>query len=278
MSAWFRCLANLFTNREIKQIRLHLKKTSKTMRSHLIILGTGTCQITKRRMASSVLLDLGELKVVYDFGHGICQRILEAGYKNNDINHIILSHFHPDHFSDLIPVLHASSYSKTESRTHDLNIYGPVGAKKLINGLVGLVRPGELILQKQYNVSVREITENTIEINGFTFDFIELPPREPIENRGLRFEINRRIYAITGDSKYHQQEIDFLKNAFLGIINSGVLTDEEIVDLAVKTQVQKLVCSHLYRELDREKLQKEAERQGYKGEIIVGEDLMSFEL
>jgi len=248
------------------------------MKNRLIILGTGTCQIQRERMASSVLIDLGETKILYDIGRGICQRIIEAGYKLSETDHIILSHFHPDHFSDLIPFLHASSYSKIEPRTHDLNIYGPIGTKKLIDGLVGLVRPDELILQKQYNVNVREITENTIKINGFNFDFIELPPREPIENRGLRFEINGKVYAITGDSKYHQQEIDFLKNAFLGIINSGVLTDAEIVELAAKTQVQKLICSHFYRDLDRDKLQKEAEKKGYRGEIVIAQDLISFDL
>lgn len=248
------------------------------MKNRLIILGTGTCQIQKERMASSVLIDLGIIKVLYDIGRGTCQRIIEAGYKLSEIDHIILSHFHPDHFSDLIPFLHASSYSKIDPRTHDLNIYGPIGTKKLIGGLTELVRPDELILQKQYNVNIREITENTIKINGLTFDFAELPPREPIENRGLRFETNGKVYAITGDSKYHQQEIDFLKNAFLGIINSSILTDEEIVDLAVKTNAKKLICSHLYRVLDREKLQKEAERQGYKEEIIIAKDLMSFDL
>lgn len=97
------------------------------MQNRLIILGTGTCQIQKERMASSVLLDLGKSKVVYDFGRGVCQRITEAGYKISDIDHIILSHFHPDHFSDLIPFLHASSFSKVEPRRHDLNIYGPAG-------------------------------------------------------------------------------------------------------------------------------------------------------
>ena len=90
------------------------------MKNRLIILGTGTCQIQRERMASSVLIDLGETKILYDIGRGICQRIIEAGYKLSETDHIILSHFHPDHFSDLIPFLHASSYSKIEPRTHDL--------------------------------------------------------------------------------------------------------------------------------------------------------------
>lgn len=141
-----------------------------------------------------------------------------------------------------------------------------------------MVRPNELIFHEQYNANIHEITENIIKINGFNFDFIELPPREPIENRGLRFEINGKIYAITGDSRYQQQEIDFLKNAFMGIINVGILTDEVIIDLAVKTQAQKFICSHLYRELNKEKLQKEAEGKGYKGEIVIAQDLMSFNL
>ena len=83
-----------------------------------------------------------------------------------------------------------------------------------------------------------------------------------------------RRYALTGDSSFHQEEIDFLAGRELAVIDSGHLSDEEIVELAARTQARRLVCSHLYRELDAAALNARAAEAGYTGELIVGEDGM----
>jgi len=140
------------------------------MRGKITTLGTGTCQIQKHRMASSVLVDLGNLKFVYDFGRGTIQRLLEAGLAHNDINHIILSHFHPDHLSDIIPFLHAASWSRIDPRTKDLNIYGPLGIKALINKIINLFNPGDLA-RGPYRLNVYEIAKDK-----FSIDIHEIYP------------------------------------------------------------------------------------------------------
>ncbi|GCE19816.1 MBL fold metallo-hydrolase [Dictyobacter kobayashii] len=71
--------------------------------SSLTLLGTGTCQIEYERRASSVLLELEQTHILFDCGHGIVQRLLEVGLPHHQLSHVILSHFHPDHVSDLIP-------------------------------------------------------------------------------------------------------------------------------------------------------------------------------
>jgi ribonuclease BN (tRNA processing enzyme) len=94
----------------------------------------------------------------------------------------------------------------------------------------------------------------------------------------LRFEWKGKRYAITGDSNFHEQEIAFLKDVDLAVIDSGHIEDDEIVQLAVASQARTIVCSHLYREIDAPRLQALAEKAGYTGTIIVGRDLMSFVL
>src|SRR5215472_9523073 len=100
--------------------------------SSLTLLGTGTCQIEHERRASSVLLELDQTYVLFDCGHGVVQRLLEAGVRHNQLQHIVLSHFHPDHVSDLVPFLQAGAWSRDDPRTTDVHIYGPVGVKKLV--------------------------------------------------------------------------------------------------------------------------------------------------
>lgn len=242
--------------------------------SSMILLGTGTCQIEYERRASSVLLELDGMLILFDCGHGIVQRLLDVGIKHNEINHVVLSHFHPDHVSDLVPLLHAGAWTQRNPRTTDLQIYGPVGAQNLIDGLMKVFGPNSL-QKPTYNIVVHELTGEQFSIGPYSFESVSLPPAG---NRGLRFEWNGRRYAITGDSHFHDEEVAFLKEVDLAIIDSGHLQDEEIVQLATASQAKTIVCSHLYRELNAEHLQERAEHAGYKGTMLVGRDLMAFVL
>ena len=242
--------------------------------SSITLLGTGTCQIEYERRASSVLLDIDGLPILFDCGHGTVQRLLEAGIQHNQLNHIILSHFHPDHVSDLIPLLHAAAWSRRNPRSTNLHIYGPAGTQKLVDGLMSVFGAASFT-QPSYAVQLHEVTEGPFEIDTRHFEFISLPPAN---NHGLRFTWNGKRYAITGDSHFHEQEIAFLSQVDLAVIDSGHPSDAEIVELAVRSQAKVIVCSHLYRELDAINLQSLASDAGYRGTIVIGRDLMSFVL
>ncbi len=240
--------------------------------SSLTLLGTGTCQIEHERRASSVLLELDHMHILFDCGHGIVQRLLEVGVQHNHLHHVVLSHFHPDHVSDLIPLLQAGAWSQRDPRSADLHIYGPPGVQKLIDGLKQVFGPNSF-QQASYAVIVHEIAEEHFTIGPHRFEFLSLPPAG---NHGLRFSRHGRRYAITGDSYFHEQEIAFLSGVELAIIDSGHITDQQIVELAIASQARHIVCSHLYRAIDAARLQVEAELGGYTGTILVGHDLLSF--
>lgn len=242
--------------------------------SNITLLGTGTCQIEFERRASSVLIQLDALPVLFDCGHGVVQRLLEAGIQHNELNHIVVSHFHPDHVSDLIPFLHAGAWSRRNARTADLHIYGPPGIQHIIDGFRDIFGASS-IQQPTYDILVHEVAGERFSIGAHEFDFISLPPAG---NHGLRFVWHDRRYAITGDSNFHEHEITFLHKVDLAIIDSGHLEDDEIVQLAAASQAKTIVCSHHYRQIDASKLQALAEKVGYEGTIMVGRDLMSFVL
>lgn len=248
--------------------------------SSLTLLGTGTCQIEHERRASSVLLELDHTHILFDCGHGVIQRLLEVGVSHHQVSHIVLSHFHPDHVSDLVPLLQAGAWSRHDPRTSDLHIYGPVGVKRLLHGLFQLFSPNSF-QQPTYQVLVHELSEKAKEftigpigpLGSHCFEFLSLPPAS---NHGLRFQWRGRRYALTGDSYFHPEEIAFLENVDLAVIDSGHIEDNDIVDLAVASQARTIICSHLYREINAKQLQAEAESKGYQGTILVGRDLLSF--
>jgi ribonuclease BN (tRNA processing enzyme) len=125
--------------------------------SSITLLGTGTCQIEFERRASSVLLELDGMPILFDCGHGIVQRLLEAGFQHNEVDHIVVSHFHADHVSDLIPFLQAGAWSRSNPRRSDLHIYGPVGVQKLIDGFMNVFGPSGL-QQHSYSIDLHEVT------------------------------------------------------------------------------------------------------------------------
>ena len=244
------------------------------MPNRIVLLGTGTCQLQQDRMASSVLIELDGLRLVFDFGRGIAQRLTQIGLRQDDIEHVVLSHFHPDHLSDLIPFLQAASWSRIDPRQRDLHIYGPLGVEVQLMRLLGLFGPDQLT-REHFRVRLHEVRTHRIDIGEHRFEFGDLPPAG---NHGLKFSHGGKTYAMTGDSSFHDQEITFLNEVDLAIIDAGHLDDREIVELAVRSKAHQIVCSHLYRELDIQALNQQAQDSGYRGRLVLGHDLMSFEL
>jgi ribonuclease BN (tRNA processing enzyme) len=215
------------------------------------------------------------VRIVFDFGRGVADRLAELGLGQDHIEHIVLSHFHPDHLSDLVPFLHAAHASRVDPRRRDLHLYGPPGLAARIRGMLAAFALEAALAEEEYELLFHEVGEGVHEIAGREFVFAVLPP---LENQGLKFACSGKTCALTGDSEFHEQAIRFLRGVDLAVIDAGHLGDEEIVELATATQAGRLVCSHLYRELDQGALAARATKRGYTGELVVGRDRQTFQI
>lgn len=254
----------------------------------VILLGTGTCQLLEERRASSVLVEVAGVRVVYDMGRGIADRLAHLGLRQDDVRHVVLSHFHPDHVSDLIPFLQAGAWSRIDPRTTDLHLWGPMGLEAQMHRLLGLF-PADNLTRRSWRVHLHELRDDEqargddglpyFEIEGVRFGWPDLPPAD---NHGLVFQAalggdpgGRRLrVALTGDSLLHDALVDALGGCDVAVFDSGHLTDEEIVELMVRARTPRLVASHVYRELDVEGLLGRARERGFVGSLEVGRDLM----
>jgi ribonuclease BN (tRNA processing enzyme) len=72
------------------------------------ILGSGTGVPSLSRSACALLAETAGARVLFDCGPGTMRRLLEAGCGIFDLTHIFLSHFHPDHTAELVPLLFAT--------------------------------------------------------------------------------------------------------------------------------------------------------------------------
>ena len=73
----------------------------------LIILGSGTCVPSLKRSAPGYYLHAEDWQALVDCGSGTLLQLERAGKSYKDIDAVFITHGHPDHFADLMPLVHA---------------------------------------------------------------------------------------------------------------------------------------------------------------------------
>lgn len=96
------------------------------MTTGLQVLGSGGPLADDDRAGSGYLVWIdGKARLLIDSGSGIFTRFGASGADFNDLDAILLSHFHVDHVADLDALLMSGSFS---ARTRPLTIVGPTGS------------------------------------------------------------------------------------------------------------------------------------------------------
>lgn len=91
-------------------------------------LGTGQLA-TKRRCTSFIVND----SILFDIGNGTVAGLIENGLDVSNIKVIVISHFHADHFGDIVYFFHRRSIQGLTDK--QLMIIGPKGLKQKAIGL-----------------------------------------------------------------------------------------------------------------------------------------------
>jgi ribonuclease BN (tRNA processing enzyme) len=133
------------------------------MMNRLTILGSGSTNLIPGQGAASALVELDGTRLVFDMGRGTASRLAESRLRQDDIQHLFLSHFHPDHVTDLHPYLHAASWSQLDRRTKDLNIYGREGTKDFIAKMFSVFDWKEELM-RGFKVRVHEVQPGPLKI------------------------------------------------------------------------------------------------------------------
>ena len=98
----------------------------------LMVIGSGTISLSPTRGCAAYLVEAGELRILLDAGPGAAHTMARHGMDWWGVTHIVLSHFHLDHISDLPVLIFAFRHARLEPRTAPLTIIGPPGTKDLI--------------------------------------------------------------------------------------------------------------------------------------------------
>lgn len=244
----------------------------------LTVLGSGTCVPSLKRNAPGYLLEADGRQVLIDCGSGTLLQLEKAGKGFKDIDAVFITHLHPDHFADLMPLIHALISTPKFNREKELIIAGPEGFKKYYED--ALVP----ILSKREFIRLVEI-KNKFELAPFLVHSIKTVHIGA--SLAFRFEVGEKSIVFTGDADYDQGLIDFSNNADLLIADSsfphankatGHLSAKECGLVAEKAGVKKLILSHIYPVDSPDSDRLEECREVFSGDVELAEDLMEIEI
>lgn len=227
------------------------------------------------RACSSYLVENGETRLLLDCGNGSLsntQRVCDLA----DLDAVLLSHLHPDHFVDLFGLYYALRFHP--SGQQQVPVYAPAGTEAFLRQMLGddgaryfgdvfvfhTVAAGEAL----------QLGELTVRLTA---------ANHPIETLAARVEEGGQAIAYSADTHVSADVVDAARGADLFVCDATWLTragpfpagihctGEEAGQMAADAGAARLVITHVVPSNNAAEVAAEAARR-YEGEIVIAED------
>ncbi|MAF48196.1 MAG: MBL fold metallo-hydrolase [Rhodospirillales bacterium] len=271
----------------------------------ITLLGTGTPTPNPDRRGPSQVIHAGAENILVDCGSGVVTRLHETGIRPPEINHLLITHHHSDHYIDLDHFI-ITRWIFGDDRP--LNVYGPPRQKEMIENIMRL-HEYDLKIRVAHQGTARPLPEvivhefdegEVLELDGLkvTAFRVEHPPIDYAF--GFRFDAKDRGIVLSGDTRpcenlvKHAHGADLLVHECMHaakmpfIPGSGWESAEqrleamalyhtfpEQIGMVARDAAPKLlVTSHMNPISIAEEL-REIIGRDYSGPLTIGEDLMT---
>lgn len=270
----------------------------------ITLLGTGCPQVSTRRYGPASLLCTDTRQFLIDCGSGVTQRLLAAGTSGRQIDAVLLTHLHSDHIVDLFQLIISSWH---QGRDRPQRIFGPVGTRQYMKGLMALWKPEldqRIAHEKRGSTEALELEVTEVEpgriIQDGDLSVIAVPVRhQPVKAAfGYVFADARHKVAFSGDTAYCPELIQAAKDAdalvhecfihremlalpgrspeTLANVASYHTLSTEVGKVAGQAHAACLILNHFVPvAFDQAALLADV-RADFAGPVLVGEDLMQF--
>jgi len=246
--------------------------------AELVIIGSGTGIPSLKRASPATLIVDEDLRILIDSGSGTLRGLLKVGATYANLDLLLYTHIHPDHITDLVPILFACKYSELPRQT-DLSIIGGPGFESHFEKLKGIY--GKWIEPQYYNLTIKELVENAL-----LFKTLKITSKSVAHNPeivGYRIQLkNGKSITLSGDTDYCYNIVSLASDTDILILEcsfpdemkvEGHLTPDLAGRIASESHSKKLILTHLYPVCDRYDILGQC-RNRFNGEIVIAEDLM----
>lgn len=183
----------------------------------LTVIGSGDAFGSGGRFNTCFHLATGAKRVLIDCGASTHVALNARSIDPNEIDAIILSHLHGDHFG-AIPFLMLDGQFLRQ-RQRPLTFAGPPGATERINALLEVFFPGSTKSKWRFPWSVIEIPlETETDILGLKVFSREVVHSSGAPSTGLRVSDGKKLFAYSGDSQWTEAIVPIADGADLFIV------------------------------------------------------------
>ncbi len=245
------------------------------------VLGSAGSHPGNGRACSSYLISAGDHHLLLDCGNGSVANLIDA-VDPADLDAVIISHLHPDHFVDLYGLHYALRFHENGAKKVD--VYAPSGASELLTSLLLGDAGDSFVRHLPMHVAA---AGDRLEIGPFDVELFAA--NHPIETLASRVTVDGRIIAYSGDSGRTEELIACAENADLFICDAtwvsrdapfpeGVhMTGTEAGQHASVAGAERLMITHVFPQREPEQVAADAETV-YDGYVWVAADREEYEL
>jgi ribonuclease BN (tRNA processing enzyme) len=213
-------------------------------------LGTGTCVPALERGSSAYLLRAEKTTILIDIGPSAVSRVLESGCTIDDVDVIVLTHFHVDHVVDLATFLFASNYGN-QPRHKPLTLVGGVSFPTFYKRLL---RVYPSIGPKTYAIKVETVSKGSLKLGDVSIETVRTKHNR--ESIGVRVTEKGRSATFSGDTDYSANLIALAKATNVLVIEcsfpqrkvKGHLNLDFVGKITKRAFPERVILSHLYPE------------------------------
>lgn len=227
--------------------------------------------------------------LMIDSGTGTSDMLRRKEVETSDIDAIINTHRHPDHVSDLIPIVQDKVVRSFEENEPDIFLYGPEGHLEYLESRIFYEMKedtGDFMSSFGFNLETGVI-DNVSRVSEFKINsFPAEHGPEGFQCVSLSISKNGKTIFFTGDTDYFEALAENAEGANIIVADcskpdgqkaEGHMTPTECAQVAETAGAEKLVLSHLYPEAEKSNIAQAAEKV-FNGDIVVAEDLMELEI
>lgn len=167
----------------------------------LTIIGSGDAWGTKGRSHTCFRLDALGRCVLVDFGASAIVAWHRMGFDLNDVDAIVISHLHGDHFGGLPFLLLQCQFEAR--RTRALAVYGPPGTSARLDQALEVFYPGIAARGWRFAFSVIEVEPGaTTDVLGLRLTTAEVVHPSGAPSTAVRLEGGDKCFAYSGDTEW----------------------------------------------------------------------------
>lgn len=200
----------------------------------LTVLGCGDAFASDGRFNTSFLLTDQATNVLVDCGASTLVRLKQEGISPLDIDTIVITHFHGDHYGGL-PFFIISCFVEL-GRVEPFTLIGPKGLKDKVYALQEALYPGTTHMIESLQVAFLEFNDlETIkhgDIQVYARAVTHAPPSNP---HGVKVSWRDKVFAFSGDTEWNDSLIDLADGSDLFIIECNNLEEDSPGHLSYQT-------------------------------------------